>query len=580
MKYRTLKLELRYAPERLNRTFYVREDIPLSRLASAILSSVKADGGHLFEFIAQNKDSYGLSYGEPDYLLSEGTLEDLGERFRFIYDFGDGWEFDCRLLKREKEIYSDKDILFAEGKGLGIWEDDIQTFFAYLSGEAAPDMTADTEDDDAGFYMPENLPMEKLSDFDQPLDPETEQNRIDDGAFSLIEADEDDDEDEDDDDFYDPDDGIWAVYSDLVDDALGAYDDHGEGWLAAYREFKNVCETLKQENRLPDNFSDLVDIEGGDYCGVSFITDNLPDDLEEAERYEECLDIIHELKGMFFFEDEELNNLNLSEYRCLVKARGAADALAFAEAWIRQMPNSWPAKSCYVNGMARAKKMKDAEAFLKKELTDDLECNAETYGFFMAAEDFYAVRGNKAKARKLHEMIEEEDRRQEEEMMRDFDDEWDDDEDPDDEIDASWSHRDLYHLICIFKNSPDDESYTMAALSAAKLAYEDRKLCFIANDFDKKGRLQLETMDYDGEKFLIAYSMEEIAPDEFNTVLLYADSVIDNLKESRFGGLCIDPDETGALLVPTDMLIQMRDLFETNDPEGLYEDDDDDELNF
>ena len=55
-----------------------------------------------------------------------------------------------------------------DGKGAGIFEDDVYTLWTYFDGGLDPDMSED--DDEKEFYMPENLELEKLSDFEKPLD--------------------------------------------------------------------------------------------------------------------------------------------------------------------------------------------------------------------------------------------------------------------------------------------------------------------------------------------------------------------------------------------------------------------------
>ena len=103
------------------------------------------------------------------------TIKDLPERFIFAYDTGDGWDFDCKIYKTIviKEIENDEHIpagFVLDAKGMGIWEDNIMSLYAYLEGKIDKDF--DGEDEEIGIYKPWNFDIEKYSEFDDPVDIE------------------------------------------------------------------------------------------------------------------------------------------------------------------------------------------------------------------------------------------------------------------------------------------------------------------------------------------------------------------------------------------------------------------------
>ena len=105
--------------------------------------------------------------------FKDKTIKDLPERFIFEYDTGDGWDFECKIYKKEviKEIEDDEDIptgFVLDGKGMGIWEDNIYSLYAYLNNEIDKDYNQ--EDEERGIYKPWNFDINKYSEFDDPID--------------------------------------------------------------------------------------------------------------------------------------------------------------------------------------------------------------------------------------------------------------------------------------------------------------------------------------------------------------------------------------------------------------------------
>lgn len=103
------------------------------------------------------------------------NIKDLPNNFVFIYDTGDGWDFDCKIYKVKvtKTFDDDEDIPTAfviDAKGMGIWEDNIRSLYAYFDGEIDKDYNG--EDEEKGIYKPWNYDIDKYSEFDNPVDIE------------------------------------------------------------------------------------------------------------------------------------------------------------------------------------------------------------------------------------------------------------------------------------------------------------------------------------------------------------------------------------------------------------------------
>ena len=179
--YKQIRAEFKYAPRgRFYRVFLVREDVALKDLGEFIVTIFGGTMEHLFLYRAN-----GMEYVHDSWLddfqdefedtYSDKFLSDLGEKFEFDYDTGDGWDFNCKVYKKEvvKE-FGEEDIdlcpygFVIEGKGMGIWEDNIQSLYAYLDGEIDKDF--DGEDDELGVYKPWNFEIKKYSEFDDPID--------------------------------------------------------------------------------------------------------------------------------------------------------------------------------------------------------------------------------------------------------------------------------------------------------------------------------------------------------------------------------------------------------------------------
>ena len=177
MEYTKIRLDFKYGPKnRFYRVILVKGDPDLFKLSCAFCTILGATFEHCFLISCEKEDvNYVMasfledSIGNYKY-LGRHSLRELPEKFVFTYDTGDGWDFDCKIYKKSVEIKSTKEFILLDGHGLGIWEDNIRSLWAYFDGEVDPE--SDDIDEEKGFSLPWNLDMEKYSDFDKPLDIE------------------------------------------------------------------------------------------------------------------------------------------------------------------------------------------------------------------------------------------------------------------------------------------------------------------------------------------------------------------------------------------------------------------------
>ena len=112
---------------------------------------------------------------DDDVLMDDYTLKDLGNKFTFVYDTGEYWEFEAIVTLSDIPVRGE-DVILIDGAGQGIWEDNIHSLYAYLDGQIDPNSREDNED--LGYTLPWNLDFEKYGDFDKPFDIEKEHKKF------------------------------------------------------------------------------------------------------------------------------------------------------------------------------------------------------------------------------------------------------------------------------------------------------------------------------------------------------------------------------------------------------------------
>ncbi len=180
--YRMIKAEYKYDKKALWRKFLVPEGISLVDLGCVLCTLFKTEFEHCFVFTKGDIQYVPAVFLEGyssmfDRLMDSFTLRDLGDSFVFEYDTGESWDFSCKVYKKEEKLTDNRIAVLLDGKGAGIWEDNGHTFREYRAGMIDP---AATEDDlEEPFSMPWNLDLERIGDFDAPLDIAAEQGVFD-----------------------------------------------------------------------------------------------------------------------------------------------------------------------------------------------------------------------------------------------------------------------------------------------------------------------------------------------------------------------------------------------------------------
>ena len=172
MEYTKIKVVSKDDPKRFYRIIAVANDPGLYQLGVIIGKSIRCWFEHLFLFRDKGTLYWPDMYCEEydDEPMSEYNLSDLSDKFTFEYDTGEGYDFDCTVMKRK--YYDDEDddsgiiAKVIEGAGQGIFENDHDTLWSILDGDA--DLESPLEDDD--YNAPMNMEeFEKLGDFFKPL---------------------------------------------------------------------------------------------------------------------------------------------------------------------------------------------------------------------------------------------------------------------------------------------------------------------------------------------------------------------------------------------------------------------------
>lgn len=173
MKYKKIRLNFKRCQDnRFYRTLLVKEDLNLFNLGCAIVTAFGGSFEHHFLFRTNDVNYCPKVYinslnGIVNVLMDKYCVNDLNDRFSFIYDFDSHWIFDGEVLE-EVELEQKKEVILLDGKGQGIWEDRIKTLYAYFEGKLDPDSL--DEDEENKFFKPWNKKLTKFGDFDTAFD--------------------------------------------------------------------------------------------------------------------------------------------------------------------------------------------------------------------------------------------------------------------------------------------------------------------------------------------------------------------------------------------------------------------------
>ena len=123
----------------------------LDDLAGYILDAFDFDFDHLYSFFMDNKwwseeGEYGSPYGDNPPYADEIRLEQLGlekgRQFKFLFDYGDEWRFQCKVLEALDEETTESAVVYRKGE----------------APEQYPDYSGEYDEDDPDFERSAELP--------------------------------------------------------------------------------------------------------------------------------------------------------------------------------------------------------------------------------------------------------------------------------------------------------------------------------------------------------------------------------------------------------------------------------------
>lgn len=184
MKYTKIRVEFKEFPKRFYREMYVRSDLSLFKLGVCVCCSLGAEFEHYFLFDDVKRQYVPKDFEDlldnqvyiGDYSFKDIEL-DKKNRFFLTYDTGENYEFVITILEKDIELSKRKPAIILDGAGDCIWEDNIHTLYAYLSGKIKGRLTQ--EDEARGYSLPWNVCMpNKLEYFDRPYSINAADRRI------------------------------------------------------------------------------------------------------------------------------------------------------------------------------------------------------------------------------------------------------------------------------------------------------------------------------------------------------------------------------------------------------------------
>ncbi|MBQ8951039.1 MAG: hypothetical protein IJ065_07820 [Eubacterium sp.] len=162
----------RYYEEKVERILEVAGSSTLVRLCEDILSSVGFDDDHMFEFTIKGVAYEGSLYGDLPFGDSSKEVKrklytfnlKKGEKFSMLYDFGDCWNFDIKVMD-VMDAEGGKTKLISSRGNVEQYPDYDDEFYDYEDAEDSEELYGDDEDlwfDDNG----DPTMMELYKDYD------------------------------------------------------------------------------------------------------------------------------------------------------------------------------------------------------------------------------------------------------------------------------------------------------------------------------------------------------------------------------------------------------------------------------
>lgn len=174
MLYTKIRMDYINGPkDRFYRVILVKGNPNLFQLGVILGTVVGAEFEHCFLITCKDENvSYVMSPFMEEPLdgfkyLGHYYLSDLPDNFTYEYDTGESWDFDCVCYKEKVELKANRAVIILEGKGQGIWEDNVGSLHLLFDGKIDPNETE--ENDEICLYKPWNCKIQKFGDFDLPL---------------------------------------------------------------------------------------------------------------------------------------------------------------------------------------------------------------------------------------------------------------------------------------------------------------------------------------------------------------------------------------------------------------------------
>lgn len=557
MLYRKVRISGLDDKKRLYRVLYVPHHLNLSEFAQIIRETFRMNGGHLYEFRkgqlnwTERREEFQDWDDSPGMEMRDYGLLEPGNTYRFIYDYGDDWEFEIRIFKAEKEFDTDLPVIVLEGTGRGIWEDNHGGYWSLLNREMPEDLF---EDDVAReFYLPWNLDLEKAGDTFDEIDPEAETDYL--SAVVCLGESNDDGS------------GIWNEFNSLYNRAeemsLLLEGDSSPLWIGAFEEFKSICESLKAEDRLPDTFEELED-QNPAFDGYDFAED-MVDSLLDEKQYEELLRITEEFAQLFGNDPETMNELIRGKAEALHELGRHEEMLAYTKQVYEENPENCEAARLLLNAYRYCRKKQEGKLFMEAVLKKEPEINNDNYPFYYAAMNFAEYAGMKALAKKLKKAVEAKDEKDAQELEEELRLLGEDVDDEDDDFDYLLHH--LHKTVTKYKLDPTGNNFTDLATALALLAAWDEMIWFAGRSSGSQdGRVQIRLLcDPDTRKnYLELFSTN--ARRLQNGATLYKGSATALLKtaaeEDGIDGVAVDayPDDELVIMLEKPLVAHLLEM--------------------
>ena len=241
MKYKEVRLDFEYCEKgRFYRTLLVLPGTNLVDLGCAIITAFGGMFEHSFLFNSPKGTFFPRAFMEEGTLsnaklMNNYIIEALGDEFTFTYDPSEGYDFTATVTESETEYDGENNMYLIDGAGQGIWEDNIYTLQAYLDGEIEDPYTK--EDEEQGYSLPWNFPVETYSEFDTSFDLELEMDRFE--SMYLADIDE----------YKDSENEFFGSYdeNELTNVEDEEYDDAEEEFMDMVGNLFRTCEAMVEE---------------------------------------------------------------------------------------------------------------------------------------------------------------------------------------------------------------------------------------------------------------------------------------------------------------------------------------------